>query len=745
MLLRVIEHWLQHAPQAEVDGAFRVLPPFEEEDPLRAYQAPYDHNAPPGRVALLLLLGALADNPATARVRRWLAPEESEPPRAEALEAWLRTRPPVPGMEMTLPEALRAPASAEPDSLAAQLRWIAETWGEWMPEALRTEAVRGSDLLAEAHTDRMAGPGPAPVLDFGEPGPGPGRFSEDRDWMPSVVLLAKHTLVWLHQLSETYGEEIRTLDQIPDAELERLAAGGFNALWLIGLWKRSSASREIKRRMGNPEAEASAYALYDYAIAEDLGGDEALADLRERALRHGIRLCADMVPNHVGIDGRWVVAHPEWFLQISHPPYPDYAFHGPDLCADPGVEIRLEDGYWNHSNAAVVFQRVDCATGEVRYLYHGSDGTQMPWNDTAQIDYLRAEAREAVMGTILDVARRFDLIRFDAAMTLAKVHIQRLWHPPPGHGGAIPSRADHALDPDTFEARMPEEFWREVVDRARVEAPNTLMMAEAFWLLEGYFVRELGMHRVYNSAFMNMLRDEDNAGYQETLRNVLAYSPAVLERFVNFVNNPDERTAVDQFGKGDKYFGVCTLLATLPGLPMFGHGQVEGFKERYGMEYRRAYHGEDEDEGFVAWHKQTIFPLLRERDRYSGVRWFTLYEVSGPDGQRIDDVFAYSNRGPDGGRPSLVLYNNAPHPAAGMIRVSAPFNAADADTPELATRTLTEALGLPEDPEVRVAPRELKSGERVPLRVGDLHTEGLTISLGPYECRVLLDWEPSYI
>ncbi|MBW2256922.1 MAG: hypothetical protein JRI25_20335, partial [Deltaproteobacteria bacterium] len=215
MLLRVIEHWLQHAPQAEVDGAFRVLPPFEEEDPLRAYQAPYDHNAPPGRVALLLLLGALADNPATARVRRWLAPEESEPPRAEALEAWLRTRPPVPGMEMTLPEALRAPASAEPDSLAAQLRWVAETWGEWMPEALRTEAVRGSDLLAEAHTDRMAGPGPAPVLDFGEPGPGPGHFSEDRDWMPSVVLLAKHTLVWLHQLSETYGEEIRTLDQIP--------------------------------------------------------------------------------------------------------------------------------------------------------------------------------------------------------------------------------------------------------------------------------------------------------------------------------------------------------------------------------------------------------------------------------------------------------------------------------------------------------------------------------------------------
>ena len=26
------------------------------------------------------------------------------------------------------------------------------------------------------------------------------------------------------------------------------------------------------------------------------------------------------------------------------------------------------------------------------------------------------------------------------------------------------------------------------------------------------------------------------------------------------MNNPDERTAVDQFGKGDKYFGICTLM-----------------------------------------------------------------------------------------------------------------------------------------------------------------------------------------
>ena len=96
------------------------------------------------------------------------------------------------------------------------------------------------------------------------------------------------------------------------------------------------------------------------------------------------------------------------------------------------------------------------------------------------------------------------------------------------------------------------------------------------------------MHRVYNCAFMHMLRDEDNAGYRQVIRDTLEFDPAILGRFVNFLTNPDERTAVEQFGTGDKDFGVATLLATLPGLPMLGHGQVEGFGERYGMEFRRA-------------------------------------------------------------------------------------------------------------------------------------------------------------
>ena len=73
------------------------------------------------------------------------------------------------------------------------------------------------------------------------------------------------------------------------------------------------------------------------------------------------------------------------------------------------------------------------------------------------------------------------------------------------------------------------------------------------------------------------------------------------------MNNPDEDTAIAQFGTGDKYFGVCTLLVTMPGLPMFGHGQVEGFTEKYGMEYRRAYWEEQENTALISRHEREIF------------------------------------------------------------------------------------------------------------------------------------------
>ncbi|HEY5974684.1 MAG TPA: alpha-amylase family glycosyl hydrolase, partial [Geobacteraceae bacterium] len=236
------------------------------------------------------------------------------------LEGALAEAPPVAAIGLSLPELLRAPLKAAPDSLYGQLAYMRSHWQAALPPELFSAI--GSAFVVMEEEGRLFSPagdmGPAPVLEFGHGGvagtndyyPEPEQFSADTHWMPNVVLLAKMVYVWLGQLSRQYGQEISRLDQIPDAELDRLARWGFTGLWLIGLWERSPASQQIKQITGNPEAISSAYSLFDYTIAEDLGGEAALWDLRNRALKRGIRLASDMVPNHTGLYSRWTIEHP---------------------------------------------------------------------------------------------------------------------------------------------------------------------------------------------------------------------------------------------------------------------------------------------------------------------------------------------------------------------------------------------------------------------------------------------------
>ena len=572
---------------------------------------------------------------------------------------------------------LRAPALFSPHSITGQLEFIRSRWGFLLGDLLQ-KLLTSLDLAREEVKLGFIGPGPSEVLTFDgdEFLQHSGQafdiqaFSKDRDWMPRLVLIAKNIFVWLDQLTKQYGISITRLDQIPEQELQLLSARGITGLWLIGLWQRSPASARIKQLCGNSEAVASAYSLFTYRINDQLGGEEACNRLVETAARYGIRLASDMVPNHMGIDSEWVIQHPDWFLSVDECPFPSYTFNGPDLSSDENVAIQIEDHYYDRSDAAVVFRHIDKRTGKTRYIYHGNDGTSMPWNDTAQLNYLDPKVREAVIQTILQVARRFPIIRFDAAMTLAKKHIQRLWYPEPGSGGAIPSRSEHAISKIDFDRAIPNEFWRDVVERVDQEQPDTLLLAEAFWLMEGYFVRTLGMHRVYNSAFMHMLRDENNAGYRKLMKNTLAFEPEILKRFVNFMNNPDERTAVDQFGRSDKYFGTCTLMATLPGLPMFGHGQMEGFTEKYGMEYNRAFFDETPDQDLIQRHQQEISPLLSRREWFSGVDHFALYDFLVENNQVNENVYVYTNQHQD--MKTLVIYNNSIEQTQGTIKWSFP-------------------------------------------------------------------------
>jgi hypothetical protein len=316
---------------------------------------------------------------------------------------------------------------------------------------------------------------------------------------------------------------------------------------------------------------------------------------------------------------------------------------------------------------------------------------------------------------------------------LAKKHFQRLWFPLPGGGAGVPSRAEHSMSSEDFERLFPLEFWREVVDRVAAEVPDTLLLAEAFWLMESYFVRTLGMHRVYNSAFMHMMKQEDNGKYRQLLKKTLAFNPEILKRFVNFMNNPDEATAVEQFGKGDKYFGVAVLLATLPGLPMFGHGQVEGFREKYGMEFRRAYLQEEVDQGFVDHHERLICPLLHRRALFSGAEHFALYDFM-TDGAVNEDVLAYSNR--RGDQRALVVYHNRFGQTGGWLRGACPTAAAEHADPG----TLAGALALQTGGGVFYRFRDHCSGLHYLRSARELAEQGLFVTLGPYEAHVFLDF-----
>ena len=727
----------------------------------------------------MLLLWIANSNPAFVPFKRLfddllLKEQTAYKGATKGLPEFFATRPKIDASLGTLLDALRAPMLASPDSLTGQLDFISAKWAPYLGDDLK-RVLLAIDVLREEELAiwmRFHPPGPD-WHRHGDPRGGEGfvgdeyigfdseyvmgedgvrrrrypagyqaplseyeAFSADQAWMPTVVLMAKSTYVWLEQLSKKYLRHIHRLDQIPDEELRLLADRGITGLWLIGLWERSRASKTIKRLRGNREAVASAYSLKDYSIAEDLGGEQAYEHLKYRAAMAGLRLASDMVPNHMGIDSDWVIENPDWFLYRWESPFPAYSFEGPDLSTDSRVEIKIEDHYYDQTDAAVVFRLRHYRDGATRYVYHGNDGTTFAWNDTAQLDYSKHYVREHVIQVILNVARRFPIIRFDAAMVLAKRHVQRLWFPLPGAGGSIPSRAENAMSQEAFDALMPHEFWREVVDRVAAEVPGTLLLAEAFWLLEGYFVRTLGMHRVYNSAFMNMLRDEENAKYRSYLKKTVEFDPDILKRYVNFMSNPDERTAIDQFGWGDKYFGVSVLLATLPGLPMFGHGQIEGYTERYGMDFKQARLDEKANEGMIARHQQLIAPLLKNRRLFAESADFVMYDFWTDYGDVDENVFAYSNM--CGDQRGLILYNNRYGSTHGTIKMSVGF--LEKQSGALRQKSLYEGLRLPWEDDAILAYRDTAQGLEYLRRARDFRDHGLTVDMRGYQHMVLLEW-----
>ncbi len=180
---------------------------------------------------------------------------------------------------MSLYDLLRAPALEHPNSLTDQLKFIMEHWGVIISD-FNLRMLKAFDSISEENKSSYSGPGQTHTQTYEHIEEDIENFSMDKHWMPNVMLIAKSTMVWLDQLSKKYKQKIDTLCKIPDEELDMLASRGFNGLWLIGLWNRSEASKKIKQKCGNPEAEASAYSLYNYDINQGLGGWSGIDDLK---------------------------------------------------------------------------------------------------------------------------------------------------------------------------------------------------------------------------------------------------------------------------------------------------------------------------------------------------------------------------------------------------------------------------------------------------------------------------------
>jgi hypothetical protein len=225
------------------------------------------------------------------------------------------------------------------------------------------------------------------------------------------------------------------------------------------------------------------------------------------------------------------------------------------------------------------------------------------------------------------------------------------------------------------------------------------------------------------------------------IKNTLEFDPQILKRYVNFMSNPDEKTAIDQFGNGDKYFGVSIVLSTLPGLPMFGHGQVEGFREKYGMEFRKPKLDETPDDGLIAGHDWKIFPILHRRSLFADVEQFFLYDLftptpQGGTGGNVDEnVFAYSNIRDD--ERGLVLFHNKFGDTRGWIKTSVAY--LDKSTGDLKQKSLAEGLGLPF--EGYVIFKDYVTHLEYIRSCEEIWQKGMYVELHAYQHHVFMDWQ----
>jgi hypothetical protein len=433
-----------------------------------------------------------------------------------------------------------------------------------------------------------------------------------------------NTRVRLTELSRSLGRPA-TLDDIPDADLDHLAEMGFDWVWFLSVWQTGPAGRHISRTntewrrefeetlpdLTEEDIAGSGFAITGYTVHTDLGGDAALARLRERLRLRGLKLLLDFVPNHTALDHPWVQSHPDYYVSGTEQA----------LIWEPNNYIQIE-----HPDAD-------------RVLAHGRDPFFPGWPDTLQLNYGNSFLQEAMISQLLNIAGQCDGVRCDMAMLVLPDVFERTW--------GISSRP----------------FWPEATARVREANPDFIFMAEVYWDLE-WTLQQQGFDYTYDKRLYDRLCEKHARPVREHLMAGLDYQ----NKMARFLENHDEPRAATVFSPDvHEAAAVITFLST--GLRFFHQGQCEGCTRRISPHLVR---GPDEpvNDQLVRFYDR-MFGVLRHPVVRNGC-WQLLDCVPAWEGNGSVDAFVVFAWEDNSGDRLLVAVNYTSHPSQCFVRI--PFS-----------------------------------------------------------------------
>jgi hypothetical protein len=333
-----------------------------------------------------------------------------------------------------------------------------------------------------------------------------------------------------------------TLADIPENYLFEIKQQGFDAIWLMGVWLESPASREIARNdkdintymakvepgYSKEDIIGSQYSIYGYDVSPFFGGNEALAKLRERLNNFGLSLILDFAGNHFSKDHPLTLTDPDIFVRAQGEPQ------------DKTLFFQTEKGDW---------------------LAHGKDPYFPPWTDTVQINHFNNKARQYLLEQLMKVSQMCDGLRCDMVMLMLNKVFKDTW-------------GRYVQEEPPF-----EEFWPDAILKIREENPAFVFGAEVYWGLE-WEVQELGFDYTYDKILYDRLLRSSPQDIQGHLNAEHLYQ----KRSIRFIANHDEEAPVAAFGL-EKSKAAAVVIGTIPGCRLFTVGQLVGEKYRLPIQY----------------------------------------------------------------------------------------------------------------------------------------------------------------